>query len=234
MRVMIVLAAILLGAQEKKRGMSSEERALSEAIKLHYVSATPDPAPLKAVLEKTKGVAGVTFVPNENSVTVMFEGSLSSLKSLEAAGAASGVPVYVLSHAGIAMSLKKEKGSDLPGFIRDLDAMDGVRASFPREGGIDVICNLEAVTLDSLTTLAEKFKVKGEVTSHEMIDVMTTGDKYAELMKQLNTVKGLVVAKIDNQTGIAKCVGVKKAATDESIKKAVEKAGMKLNEVKRK
>jgi copper chaperone CopZ len=65
------------------------------------------------------------------------------------------------------------------------------------------------------------------------VDIYTQGDRYTELVKQLNGVKGLVVVKIDNQTGIAKCIGMKKAATDDAIKKAVEKAGMKLNEVKR-
>ena len=228
MRLLIALFAVLLGAQDKKRGMSSEERALSEAVKLHYISPIADPPALKAQLEKTKGVAGATFVPNERSITVMFEGSIAAIRGLEASGT-----LYVLSHAAVGMTLKKEKGGDLPGFIRELDAMDGVRASFPREGGVDVICNLEAVTLDSLKTLAEKFKLKGDITTHEMVDVMTTGEEYVALAKQLNMVKGLVTVKIDNQTGVAKCVGIKKAATDDAIKKAVANAGMKLNEIKR-
>jgi copper chaperone CopZ len=229
------LAAVgMAGAAHAQPKMTEDDQRISEAVKFHYVWAGKgDPEALKATLEKVKGVASATFVPNENSITVMFTGSLRELPRVEQAAAGSGVPAYAVSHGTVALSLKSEKGADKAGFFKELDAMEGVRKSQPREGGVDVVCNLEAVKLEDFGKLAEKFKLKAEVTSHENVAINTTGDKYQELLRQLGGVKGLVVIKIDNDSGVARCIGVKKQSSDDAIKKAVEKAGMKLNEVKR-
>ena len=230
----LVVALMLIAPQEKKKGgMTNEESGLSESIKLHYCGEKPEPAALKAALEKVKGVEGVTFVSNESNVSVMFSGTLAGLRNLEAAGAASGVPTYVLSHATVRLGLKADKGADINGFFKELDAMEGVRSSFKREGGVDIVCDLEKVALDALPALAEKYKFKSELSSHEIIDIMTTGDKYVQLAKALNGVKGILVVKIDNTTKHALCIGIRKVATDEAIKKSAEKAGMKVDEIKR-
>ncbi len=231
--IALILALALAAPQAKKGGMSNEESGLSESIKFHYVAEKPEPAALKAALERVKGVEGVTFTPNENSLSVMFSGTLAALRNVEAASAACGAPAYVLSHATVRLNLKAEKGSDINGFFKELDAMEGVRTSFKREGGVDIVCDIEKTALDALPALAEKHKFKGELASHEIIDIMTTGDKYTELAKALNAVKGLVCIRIDNTTKHAVCTAIKKAATDDAIKKAAEKAGMKVDQIKR-
>ncbi len=233
--ITLILALALAAPQEKgkKGGMSNEESGLSESIKFHYVSEKSDPAALKAALERVKGVEGVTFTPNENSVTVMFSGTLAALRGVEAAAAGAGAPAYVLSHASVRLNLKPEKGSDINGFFKELDATEGVRNSFKREGYVEIVCDLEKFSIGALPALAEKYKFKGEVATHEILDITTTGDKYTEFAKALNGVKGLVCVKIDNTTKHLICIAIKKAATDEAIKKAAEKAGMKIDQIKR-
>ncbi|MBI2900237.1 MAG: hypothetical protein HYY17_08625 [Planctomycetes bacterium] len=183
-----------------------------------------------AVIAKFKDASDPWIESQTGTASFRFDGPYSDLTRIEKAGAESGVPVHVVSHARIVFVLNPRKGADLAKLREEAGGLPGVKRLGVRRFRAELFADLYSFRIRAFLAAARRHGFDADCRSHDQVELRLEKEFPSAISLDFRANPEIPLV-IDEIGGFF--VMTKGRMSDAFYRKTCEKAGARIREIRR-